>query len=357
MKVFAGNGRNENKLFSYSIIQLLNAMPFDIFRRWGQKIKNNVNQDFLTYLVFLLIAIVIWYLNALNKDYSADLKFAVKYTDLPEDKALANSPPEYLTLNISAQGFTLLKYRWGLIFNPVTVEASYQTLRKKNNSPQGEYYYISTQSISDRIASQFGSDVRLKSVIPDTLNFLFSETVRKKIPVKSTLQMQFEKGFFPKGDMQIEPAEITLSGPKALVDTMQYVYTRTKVFKKLKDTLKASIELQSIHQLRYSVNEVQIVQVIERYTEASITAPIEPVNLPEGLTMKVFPGTVIINCMVPVSDYEKLQPYMFRAVVDYISIMDVKDHQSKARVALLRTPEYVTDVKFNPKNIDFIIEK
>ena len=332
-------------------------MSFAVFRRWGQKIKENVNHDFLTYLAFLLIAIVIWYLNALNKEYHTDLKFAVKYTDLPEDKILANTPPEYLSLNISAQGFTLLKYRLGLIFNQVSLEASYQTLRKRSNSPQGEQYYLATQSAFDRIAAQLSSDVRLRSIVPDTLHFLLSETVRKKIPVKSALQMEFEKGFFPKGDIQIEPAEVTVSGPKIIVDTMQYAYTRTKVFKRLKDTLKASVELQSVYQLRYSESELSIVQVIERFTEASITAPIETINLPEGLTMKVFPGTITISCMAPVSDYEKLQPNMFRAVVDYTSVTDITDNHTKARVALLRTPEYVTDVKFNPRNVDFIIEK
>jgi len=329
---------------------------FDVFKQLGQKIKNNVNHDFLTYLVFLLIAIVVWYMNALNKDYTTNMKFAVKYTDLPEDKVLTNTPSEYLTLNISAQGFTLLKYRFGLIFPLLTLEASYQTLRKRNNSPQGEYY-LNTQSAFDKIASQLSSNVRLRIIVPDTLNFLLSETVKKKLPVKSALQLQFDKGFFPKGDMLIVPREVTVTGPEALVDTMQYVYTRTKVFKKLRDTFKASVELQSIHQLRYSVNEVNIVQVIERYTEATITAPIEPINLPEGLTMKVFPGMVTINCMVPVTDYEKLQTYMFRAVVDYTSIKDIMDNQAKARVILLRTPDYTTNVKFNPKNVDFIIEK
>jgi hypothetical protein len=331
-------------------------MPFDAFKRWGQKIKSNVNQDFLTYLVFLLIAIAIWYLNALNKDYTTNLKFAVRYTDLPEDKILANTPPEYLTLNISAQGFILLKYQLGLIFNPIILEASYQTLVKRNNSTQGEYY-LATQSAFDRIASQLSSEVRLRNIVPDTLNFLLSETIKKNLFVKSALQLQFEKGFFPKGNMQIVPTEVLVTGPKAIVDTMQYVYTRTKVYKKLKDTLKASIELQSVQQLRYSAGEVNIVQVIERYTEATFTAPIEPVNLPEGMTMKVFPGTVTINCMVPVADYEKLQSYMFRAVVDYASIRNIMDRQAKAKVVILRTPEYITDVKFNPKNVDFIIEK
>ena len=328
---------------------------FDVFRRWSQKIIGNVNRDFLTYLVFLLIAIVIWYLNALNKELTADLKFAVRYIDLPEDKILTNTPPEYLTLTLNAQGFSLLKYRFGLNFYPVTLEASYQTLRRKSNSSQE--YFLTTQSVFDRIAAQLSSDVKLKLIAPDTLRFLLSETVKKKLSVKPALQLQFDKGFLPRGEMMIEPGEVTVTGPKAIVDTMQYVYTRTKVFRKLKDTFKSSIALQPVHQLRYSVNEVQITQSIERHTEATITAPVEPVNLPEGLTMKVFPGTVTINCMVPVVDYEKLQPYMFRAVVDYNSVKNASDHQAKARVTISRKPDYVTDVTFHPKNVDFIIEK
>jgi len=306
-------------------------------------------------LVFLLIAITIWYLNALNKDYTTDQKFTIKYIDMPEDKVLANTPPEHLNLTIQAQGYILLQYRLGLIFNPISLEASYRTLRKESNSPQGEYY-INTQTAFDRIGAQLRSDVNLKQVAPDTLKFLFSETIRKDLPVKPAVHLQFEKDFLPKGGMLVEPSKITVTGPKTTIDTMQYVYTKTKVFKKLKETLRISIDLQPVHQLRYSVNEVQIEQVIERNAEATIIAPIEPVNLPEGMTMKVFPGTITINCMAPVSDYEKLQPYMFRAVVDYMSIKDAKDNQTKAKVDIVRSPDYVSNIKFHPINVDFIIE-
>ena len=332
---------------------LINNRITDVLKQLGQKIKSSISREFLTYLVFLLIAVTIWYLNALNKDYLDDLKITVKYTDLPADKVLVNTPPEYVTLTVNAPGFTLLKYRLGLIFNSVSLDASYQTLRKINRSTQGEYFIL-TQSVFDKIAAQLSSDVSLRMVTPDTLIFQFSETIRKKIPVKSALQLQFEKGFLPKGSMTIDPREVTVQGPQAVIDTMHYVYTRSKVFKKLNDDLRISIDLQPVHQLQYSVAEVNVVQVIERHTEAAITVPIEPVNLPKGLTMKVFPGTVTVNCMVPVADYEKLQPYMFRAVVDYAGI---KDDQAKAKVALTRTPYNVADVKFQPKNVDFIIEK
>ena len=331
-------------------------MIYDVFKRLGQIIKKKINKKILTYVVFILIAVVIWYLNALNKEYSDDLNFAVKYTDLPDDKILTNAPNLYLLLTINAQGFTLLKYKLGLILSPITIEASYNTLRKASNSPPDEYFII-TQSSFNKIEAQLSPNVVLKQISPDTVYLHLSETVKKEIPVKSTIQLQFDKGFLTSGKMRIDPAKVTVTGPQTIIDTMKYVYTRTKSFTKLKDTLRTVIALQPVNQLRYSVNEVTIVQSIEKHTEASITIPIEPVNVPDGLTMKVFPGTVTVNFMIPVSDYEKLQPQIFRAVVDYLTVKDAKDNQTKAKVTILRSPDYVTDVKLNPVNVDYIIEK
>ena len=307
-------------------------------------------------MVFLLIAITIWYLNALSEDYTAEIKFSVKYTDLPDDKVLANMPPDRLFLTINAQGFTLLKYRFRPIFYPIAIEASYNTLRRKNNSTQGEFY-IAPNLIHPRISSQLGSDVELRNVAPDTLNFVFTETIKRDILVKPDIHLQFEKGFFPKGNMLVEPEKVTVTGPQTVIDTMQYLYTRTKVFKNLKDTLNISIKLQPLHNLRYSVDEVKIVQAIQRYTEATVTVSLEPVNMPDSLTMRTFPGAITVSCMVPIADYEKLQPQMFRAIVDYNSVKDATDNQAKARVTIMRTPDYVNDVKFHPNSVDFIIEK
>ena len=310
----------------------------------------------MTYLFFLFIAVTIWYLNAMNKEYTASVKFAVKYTDLPEDKVFANTPPNHLFLTIHAQGFTLLRYRLGPMFSPIVLEASYNTLRRRDNSEQGEYY-LTPQSMINRITAQLRSDVDLKFVSPDTLHFHFTETIIREIPVKSALQLQLEKGFLPKGKMLIEPESVIVVGPQTIIDTMQYVYTQTKAFRRLKDTIRTTIDLQPVNRLRFSTNTVKIMQAIERHTEATVSVPIEAINMPEDMTMKLFPGTVTINCLVPVVDYEKLQPHLFRVVVDYNSVKDATDNQTKARVAILRSPDYVAELKFHPVNVDFIIEK
>ncbi len=322
------------------------------FNRLNQRLKSKVSREFLTYAVFFLIAVVIWYLNALNKDYTADLNFKVTYTDLPEDKVLVTATPDRLKLTVNAQGFTLLKYRLGLTFYPIVLEANYRTLRKSNASDSGDYY-LTTESVFDKIAGQLGPDARLRQVSPDTLKFLFSETVQKEVPVKPVLKLGFEKGFLPKGKMAIEPKSVTVTGPHAIIDTVKYVHTREKTYKRLNDTLRTEIDLQPVDGLRYSVSEVTITQAIERHTEATVTVPVEPINLPAGLTMKTFPGTVTVSCMVPVGDFEKLQPYLFRVVADYTAT----ENQNKVKVSFAKTPDFVSDARIRPKSVDYIIEK
>jgi YbbR domain-containing protein len=326
------------------------------FKRFSQSLENRVNNNLLTYVVFLLIAIVIWYFNALNKDYTTDLKFRLKYVDMPEDKVPVNTPPDRLTLVVHAQGFTLLKYRLGLTFYPIVLDVGYQTLRRNHTAPEGEYY-ITTLSVFDKIEGQLSADVTLRSVSPDTLKFFFSETVQKNIPVKVLAKLQLDKEFLPVGAMRVNPTSVRVTGPQAIVDTMQFVYTRSENFKRLKDTLRAEIRLQPVNRVRYSADEVKIEQAIERHTEATVIVPVEAANLPEGMVMKTFPGTVTVNCMVPLASFEKLQPGTFRVVADYSAISELKDNNLKLRLSLVKSPDYVSDVRFHPKSVDFVIEK
>ncbi|MDR3094971.1 MAG: hypothetical protein LBU62_10090 [Bacteroidales bacterium] len=320
------------------------------FRQFFGK-KSRPRHELMLYLFFLLIAVVIWYMNALNKDYITDLKFSTSFVDLPADKVMIQAPDDYVTLTVQAQGFTLLKYRLGIIFHPVLIKANYKNLKQLR---KGKYYML-TSSVVEHISEQLSSDINLIRVMPDTLRFMFSDMVQKKVPVKVISQFQFEKEFTALGNIKVEPAEVTVSGPHAIIDTIRYIYAQGKTFKGLKDTLKAMLALQPVDLLSFDADEVHITLPVERVTEAGVSVSIEAINLPEGFSLKTFPGSISVNCMVPVSRFNKLQPQMFRAVVDYESITNSKE--SKAKVVISKSPDFVLDVRYHPKSVDFIVEK
>jgi YbbR domain-containing protein len=319
--------------------------------------KRTLNKEFLTYLVFVLIAVMTWFFRMLSKEHTVDLKFRASFVDTPADKVLLEAPDKYMSLTVTAQGFTLLKYKMGMVFHPLSINASYRMLKRDSHHLQGEYYILSS-SIVREVKEQLGMDIDLVHIVPDTLKFLFGETVQKKVPVKVQAQFQFEKEFLATGALIVRPAEITVSGPGIWVDTLHYVYSVAKTYRNLKDTLKATIALlPSVQHLTYDTREVEITLPVERHTETSLSVPIEAVNLPEGYKMKIFPGTLTITCMVPISRFDRLQPNMFRVTVDYRAVANSAEAMPKAKVSVAKMPAYVSDVRFHPKNVDFIIEK
>ncbi|MDR1667300.1 MAG: YbbR-like domain-containing protein [Bacteroidales bacterium] len=313
--------------------------------------KGNFKREMLVYLLFLLIAIVIWYLNALNKTYTTDLKFNAQFVNLPKDKILVKAPDNNLTFTVEAQGFTLLKYRIGLVFRSIAINADYHLLKYGKN---GEYY-TPTSTVMKNVSEQLGTDINLLRIWPDTLKFVFSEMVKKTVPVKIRAHFRYEKEFSALDSVQVDPERIMVSGPRSLIDTLRFVSSVHKTFKGLKDSLKTKIELQPIEKISYQVKEVSIVLPVERMTEASVTVGIETVNLPKGLVMKTFPGSITINCLIPVSRFDKLHSQMFRATVDYETV--IRSKEAKAKVMISKSPHYVQDIRFHPKNVDFIVEK
>ena len=78
-------------------------------------------------------------------------------------------------------------------------------------------------------------------------------------------------------------------------------------------------------------------------------------NVPYGYDLKTFPGNVSVSCMVSLSNYDKISPMLFKAIVDYNSISDNK--QSKLKINLVKYPSVVSNIKIYPKSVEYIIEK
>ena len=69
------------------------------------------NKQLLIYLFFLVVAICFWYLNALSKDYTTVVNYAVKFTDFPKGKVLVSDMPDKIGLKVKGFGLTFLNIK------------------------------------------------------------------------------------------------------------------------------------------------------------------------------------------------------------------------------------------------------
>ena len=316
--------------------------------------KVKINKKLSIYLFFLFISIALWYLNALSKDYTTVISYKVRYQNFPKGKALVSDMPEKLDLKVKGLGFSVLKHKL-IAYNKV-IDLPIDNFRLDISRKDNQYsYFLLTRYTKEWMAGQLTSDVQLVDIKPDTLVFKFTDVVEKKVPVKAALDLQFEKQFMQNGKLLLKPDSIVVSGPQVMIDTLDCVFTKTLKIKHLKDTARVDAELLLINRLTSATSKVALTIPVEKYTELDIPVQIEPINVPDGLRVRMFPATVNVSCWVGVSSYDKMTPYMFRAIIDYNSL--ISNSQSKAKIELVKTPINAQNIKFYPKSIEYIIEK
>jgi hypothetical protein len=315
--------------------------------------KVRLNKRLFTYLFFLFIAIIFWYLNALSKISEAQMHYTLFYNNFPKGKVLVSELPVKLNIQVRGYGFQILRYKIYSLFKPISIDLEdYQPdIKQRNNNLD---YYLITRKMLDKLNTRFSS-IQLIRIKPDTLFFSFTEVVDKKIAVKPKINIEFEKPYMLSGSIRVLPESLLISGPRAYIDTLSYIYTKEAILKEVKDTIVYTLELEPIKQFIYPVNKIRVFIPTERFTELSFNIPLEAQNVPEGYDLKLFPGTVSVSCMVSVSNYDKVSPLSFKAVVDYNSIFENK--QSKLKVNLIKYPRVGSNIKIYPKSVEYILEK
>ena len=211
-----------------------------------EKVRFNIR--LFTYLFFLFISVILWYLIALSKDYTTVINCPVQYEAYPKGKALVSDMPEKLSLKIKGLGFSILRCKLATYLKPVVIPVGnfrFDIVRREN----GYIYNLLTRYAKDAVGNQLSSDIQLVDIKPDTLAFTFADVVEKKVPVKPMLKLHFEKQFLQHGKLLVSPDSIVVSGPQVIIDTLKFVTTRELVLDNVKDSVIKEVELQPLNRL------------------------------------------------------------------------------------------------------------
>lgn len=326
----------------------------------GRKIRNafgkltrlRPDRRVMVFLFFLLVSTIFWFLSILGREYTSTLRYPVRYRNFPDKMVLVGDLPSNLELTVNAHGYTLLKHYFSRRVLPLVFNVSSFSLNRIPDT-ETKNYYILTSVAASRIAGQLGADIEILDIRPDTLFFNFTEMVSRNLPVKPVLNIDFEPQFMIKGNVGVYPDTIVASGPATQIDTMQFVPTVPLNIKGLNESVEKPVSLSGYEMISFSESSVRLTIPVEQFTEASIKVPVEAVNLPDTLKIKIFPSGITVSYLVALTDYEQINSRQFRATVDYTSILP---GSGRLAVNLVKQPDLIKTVRFKPRNVDFIIE-
>jgi len=332
-------------------------LPVDtrFFKQFGEAFtprKIKVDEKVVVFLFFLFFASFLWYLNKLNHEYTIDLSYPVRFSNLPSDKVFVKESEAAVTLKVRAHGYTLLKFKMSSVLAPLNIDLKEIKLNRLNGSKTT--YYILSSRIQTMLADQINPDMQLEEVAPDTLFVDLSHMSRRVVPVQSNLDPEPERQFMLSRPPTLHPDSVIVTGPASLVDTLAFWPTKPKKLDKLNQSTSGILALTNISGITPSTRRIDYTITVEKYTEGTVDVPIQVVNVPANKHLMLLPATAKVSYMVALSRYTEVTPSSFKLVVDYSNVSSLLS--DKLKVSLTGQPDFVASITVNPNFVEYIVQ-
>jgi YbbR domain-containing protein len=300
----------------------------------------------LTFLVFLVISAVLWFLIKLTKEYTSQTSFFVTYTEVPVNKWVSTSQ-QAVKLSFVADGFITLRHN--LVrkqYRTITIPLNEVTYRLEG----GNTYSYSSQYVAERVADWLGVPTGSVTINDDKQFFNMEDLQSKELQVRVPLDVKTQRQYQVYGQPHATPSSITVYGPKNMLDTMRAVYTATLHAVNASEDIVQTLAVDLYDgAVRSDVTAVEVLVDVEQYTEIDIEVPVKATD---RRNLRFFPETVKVKCMVPIKEYASINGALFKVLADTAQLHQL---QPLLDVKLVQVPENVQVLRIEPEQVEYLI--
>lgn len=321
----------------------------------GQRLKKVLllnDKQLFVIIICLAISTGFWFLNALGKYYTVEVKVPVKYVNLPNNKTLANVLPNEFSLKIRAHGFTILRKKASYFFSPFEFNVNEITKNRMTESKRSNFEFP-TRNFYNEISNQMSYDFEILGMTPDTLFFSYGEMGSKKVKVIPNVKIDLKKQYEISGEIKSTPDSVIISGPQTMLDTIEQIGTEIKKFNITDKSIQEEFTVKKIQNLFFDPPTIQVNIPVEEFTEANLSVPITINNIPENLNIKLFPAKVKVTFLVSLSRFSVIKPEDFKLSVNYT---DITSGIQRLKINIESKPAFIYALKISPEELEYLIE-
>lgn len=320
---------------------------FDITRKVKNFLLSDKSREFFVFLFFFVIAGGFWLLQTLNNDYETEFSVPVRLRGVPNNTVITSEPASELHIKVKDKGTVLLNYMLGKSFYPVTLDfADYKG--------DDNHVRIYASQFEKKILSQLNVSTRLLSMTPDTLEYIYSTGASKLVPVKLQGTVSAGRQYY-LSDTVFTPDSVLVYAPAAVLDTITTAYTQRVTLENISDTLKQQVSLLNRKGVKFVPASIEMMLPVDIYTEKTVEVPLHGVNFPADKVLRAFPSKVQVTFQVGLSRFRQIDANDFHISVSYEELLRLGS--DKYTVKLKKQPEGISQVRFNPEQVDFLIEQ
>lgn len=205
-----------------------------------------------------------------------------------------------------------------------------------------------------KVLNQLNASTRLLSMKPDTLEYIYSTGASKLVPVKLRGTLSAGREYY-LSDTIFSPDSVLVYAPQGVLDTIAVAYTQPVKLEDISDTLRQQVPLRIQKGVKFVPSSIEMMLPVDIYTEKTVEVPLRGVNFPADKVLRAFPSKVQVTFQVGLSHFRQINADDFHIYVSYEELLRLGS--DKYTVKIKNLPKGVSQVRFNPAQVDFLIEQ
>lgn len=318
----------------------------NVFKTAWKFLKSVLNRNFFVFLFFLALSAGFWLFLSMEEVYEVEVPVSVSLKNVPENVVITTPLPSTVGMRLKDRGSTLMRYRWDGTIGAIVVDFRDFDMRSGHVS-------IPTADVAKAVTQRLQSSTSLLGFTPDTLEYFYNFGLSKQVPVKVAGNITADSLYCIMGN-KATPQEVTVYASREILDTLTCVYTRPLALTDLREDVSVRARVDVAQGVKVVPEKVNARVFVDRMTENSLPVKVEYINFPAGKTLRTFPGYVNVVFQVGMQKYKEITPEKFAIVVSYQEVMASGD--GKLHLHLKSQPPYVSHVRLEPEDVDFLIE-
>jgi len=313
--------------------------------RIQEGLRSAKGRNILTFLIFLFISTIFWFLLALNDDVQEDYIMPVSIEDFPKNVTILSGYNSALSITVKDKGSALMKFSWG---HTPTMKLRYEDFTQ----PDDTTLLLTSAQLNSAVRGIFGTGATIVAMRPDSLKLSYTSLPGIRVPVTV------------KSDIHTLPQYAYAGHPVTSVDSVLLYSNSSKRFKihtlatktvslaDLSDTVTVDADIDVPPGMRAVPSSIKVTFPVEPLVTKQQSLPVNVINTPRGTRVITFPPMVEVSYLIPKAMYGK-EDVPMRATVDFNTITS---HTKSLTVSLSKLPPQYRNISINPPQVEFVIE-
>lgn len=299
--------------------------------------------DVLTFLLFVVLAAIIWYGHAMHSVRNTSVPVHITYTGKPGTIGLGEEGlPETVTIEVRDAGSRLNTYHHEPLH--LTID-----LRPYIHGDKGTIH-VPSDALRRSISDILQGTSRLIETTPEQITCSYFTEQEKTVVLALAGELKEAPEYQMVGEPLLSKQQIKIYGSDKRLRTIDTLYTEPVDLKDLIDTTTVRLALVVPQGIRAEIDSVTMTVITERFTEKKFRIPIRVNGAPEGYNIRIFPDEAEVSIRVAMRHFAQVQDKDLRVSCTYTpertETLDVEVHYSNP---------YITSAWVYPGVVEYIL--